>query len=137
MEDFGSDKEFIEEEVIKIICDAIQNVFGIKAKYENADQQLVETVIENEKDRSILQGINYNKEKATLWCGQLIDQCIRGVIKLNKPFKYVVTCVMQQNNGAGMNTFGCGYFEESDGSVSKSIAINDLYFSITIFAVLI
>lgn len=81
MEDFGSDKEFIEEEVVKIICDAIQNVFSIKAKYENTDQQLVETVIESEKDRSILQGINYNKEKATLWSGQLIDQCIRGVIK--------------------------------------------------------
>jgi hypothetical protein len=44
---------------------------------------------------------------------------------------------MQQNNGAGMNTFGGGFFEESDGSVSKSIAINDLYFAITIFAVLI
>ena len=137
MDDFGQDKEFIEEEVVNIICAAIHSVFGIKAKYESSEQILVETVVENDKDRLILQGINYNKEKATSWCSQLIDQVIRGLLKLGKPFKYVITCVMQQNNSAGMNTFGCGFFEESDGSVSKSIAINDLYFAITIFAVLI
>ena len=137
MENFGQDKEFVDEEIVNIICTAIHSVFGIKAKYESNDKTLVETVIESDKDRLILQGINYNKEKATIWCQQLLDQIIKGLIKLSKSFKYVVTCVMQQNNGAGMNTFGCGYMEESDGSVSKSIALNDMYFAITIFAVLI
>ena len=34
-------------------------------------------------------------------------------------------------------TMGCGYFEETDGAVSKTIGINDLYFSITIYGVAI
>jgi len=81
MDDLTQDKEFIEEEVVNIICAAIQSVFSIKAKYESSEQILVETVIESEKDRLILQGINYNKDKATSWCTQLIDQIIRGLIK--------------------------------------------------------
>jgi hypothetical protein len=48
----------------------------------------------------------YNKEKATPQVNQLIDGAIRGLCKLNKPFKYCVTAVLMQNNGAGMNSCG-------------------------------
>lgn len=44
---------------------------------------------------------------------------------------------MQQNNGAGLSTFACALCDQGDGSISKSISINDLYFCITVFAVLI
>ena len=37
---------------------------------------------------------------------QLIDVAIRGLCKLNKPFKYCVTAVMMQNNGSGLNSCG-------------------------------
>jgi hypothetical protein len=46
----------------------------------------------------------YNKEKANANINNLIDFVIRGLCKLNKPFKYSVTGVIMQNNGAGLNT---------------------------------
>ena len=52
-------------------------------------------------------------------------------------FKYVVTCIMQQINGAGMASVGAVYSEPGDGAISKSIEINDLFFCINVFAVLI
>ena len=42
-----SDREFMDEEVIKIICDAIVKVVGIKAKQEHKDQKIVATTIES------------------------------------------------------------------------------------------
>lgn len=50
--------------------------------------------------------IPYNKEKATAQVNQLIDVAIRGLCKLNKPFKYSVTAVLMQSNGAGINSCG-------------------------------
>ena len=39
--DLGSNKEFIDEEIIKIICDSILHVFNLKAKFENSDSKIV------------------------------------------------------------------------------------------------
>ena len=35
-----------------------------------------------------------------------MDNSIRNLSKLNKPFKYCVTTVVQQNNGAGFISSG-------------------------------
>ncbi len=137
MADIGSNKEFIDEEVIKIICDSIYNVFNLRAKFENAETKVIELKIENEKDQSVFNSLVFNNGKSSLWSNQLIDQCIRGLIKLDKPYKYIVTCVLQQHTGAPMATMATGYFEETDGAVSKTIAINDLFLCLTVFGLAI
>lgn len=70
-----------------MVDDSINNLFGIK---------------EGELDKNI--NAIYNKEKATAQANQVIDVTIRGLCKLNKPFKYCVTAIMMQNNGAQMDT---------------------------------
>ena len=67
--------------------DSVNNLFGIRE--ENAD-----------KDHNAI----YNKEKANANINNLIDFVIRGLCKLNKPFKYSVSGVIMQNNGAGLTT---------------------------------
>ena len=135
--ELGSNKEFIDEEIIKIICDAIYGVFSLRAKFENAESKVIELRIENDKDQSLYSALVYNNDKSTLWSNQLIDQCIRGLIKLDKPYKYVVTCVLQQNTGAPIATVAAGYFEETDGAVSKTIAVNDIFLCLTVFGLAI
>ena len=44
---------------------------------------------------------------------------------------------MQQNNGAGLSSFGTCFYDEGDGSLTKTISVNDLYFSLSIYAVVI
>ena len=80
-------KEFISEEVMKIMDDAVNNLFGIR---------------EESQEKNIM--APYSKEKANANIDNLIDFVIRGLCKLNKPFKYSVTGLLMQNNGAGLNT---------------------------------
>lgn len=45
MDELVSNKEFIDEEIITIICDAIKNVFDLTAKFENSESNKVEIII--------------------------------------------------------------------------------------------
>ena len=137
MSELGGNKEFIDEEVIKIICDSIFSVFNLKVKLENAEAKTVELKIENDKDQRTFNSLVYEQDKSVSWSNQLIDNCLRGLVKLEKPYKYVVTCVLHQNTGAAINTMACGYFEETDGAVSKTIAVNDIYLCLTVFGLAI
>lgn len=67
--------------------DSVNNLFGIREEHADKDVKAI-----------------YNKEKANANVNNLIDFVIRGLCKLNKPFKYSVTGVIMQNNGAGLNT---------------------------------
>ena len=51
----------------------------------------------------------------------------------NRSMKYVVSCILMQNNGATMVSRAIAYFHENDGKVSREIAINDMYICITVF----
>ena len=65
--DLGSNKEFIDEEIIKIICDAIKNVFDLRVKFENSESNQIEVTLESEKEKSIYENLFYKKEKALIW----------------------------------------------------------------------
>lgn len=49
--ELGSNKEFIDEEIIKIICDAIKNVFDLQVKFENSESNTVEVILESAKEK--------------------------------------------------------------------------------------
>ena len=67
--------------------DSVNNLFGIREEHADKEHNHI-----------------YNKEKANANINNLIDFVIRGLCKLNKPFKYSVSGVIMQNNGAGLNT---------------------------------
>jgi len=41
------------------------------------------------------------------WTASCLENCIKKLTGLNKPFKYVVTCVIMQKNGEGRVAEGC------------------------------
>ena len=49
--ELGSNKEFIDEEVIKIICDSIKNVFDLEVKFENSESKTVDVILETARDK--------------------------------------------------------------------------------------
>lgn len=69
MTDFEDELEFSSEDVQKIAEEAVNNVIG-------SDQ------------------IEYQREKVNQWSQQIIESCIKDLAKLNKKFKYVVTCII-------------------------------------------
>jgi Tctex-1 family len=133
--DFEGSNEFVPDEIIRVINEAFLKVFGLDTRTESADPQFKDNEIKNEKDRQQIASIVFNKAKVNGWCSALIDSCIKGLIKMNRKFKYVVTCVCHQITGAQMVTYNsCFYDSSTDGQLSRSITINDVYIVITIYA---
>ena len=74
----SGDDEFVVEDVETIIKQALQGTFS------------ADTV--------------YDPEKVNAWTNTMVEQSLRGLQGQNKPFKYVVTAIIVQKNGAGLHT---------------------------------
>lgn len=94
MADFEDENEFDSETVQRIAEEAVNNVIG-------SDQ------------------IEYQRERVNQWSQQIIEACIKDLAKLQKKFKYVVTCIIQQNNGAAIASAASAYWNSTtDGLIS-------------------
>ena len=59
MQQVAQNKEFIDEEIIKIICDALKNTFDLKVKSENSESNLIEVLLDSEREREIYNNIYF------------------------------------------------------------------------------
>jgi dynein light chain Tctex-type 1 len=102
---FEGDEELIMEDVREVIRQSIGNVFG------QSDS------------------VPYNPDKVNSWCQQIIDFTLRELVKMAKPFKYVVTCVLMQSNGSGLQSAAAAYWDtDTDGiscvqGISKNLCV--------------
>ena len=64
----------------------------VSAKVEKIAQNAIASVVGGEQ-------VVYAKEKVNDWCRQIIDTSIKELAKLDKMFKYVITCIITQKNG--------------------------------------
>ena len=69
MEEFEGDDELVTEDLATIIKGSVETVLGVDA-------------------------VPYEPNKVNGWCSQIMDQCLKELIKASKPFKYVITCVI-------------------------------------------
>jgi dynein light chain Tctex-type 1 len=64
----------------------------------------------------------YNRKKVNDWTNSLVALVLSGLQNLNKPFKYVVTCLITQKTGAGVTTSAACYWDPVlDGNIIKSL----------------
>eukprot|EP00929_Paragymnodinium_shiwhaense_P009296 TRINITY_DN11341_c0_g1_i1.p1 TRINITY_DN11341_c0_g1~~TRINITY_DN11341_c0_g1_i1.p1 ORF type:complete len:111 (-),score=37.16 TRINITY_DN11341_c0_g1_i1:196-528(-) len=80
----------------------------------------------------------YSKDRVNGWCAQIIDECLKELAKLNKPFKYVVTCVIMQKSGTPLHT-GLGLFwdTKTDGVICVQTGMDTMDCITTVFACMI
>ncbi|KAF1497782.1 Dynein light chain Tctex-type 1, partial [Eudyptula minor novaehollandiae] len=65
---------------------------------------------------SAIGGNAYQHSKVNQWTTSVVEQTLSQLTKLGKPFKYIVTCVIMQKNGAGLHTASsCFWDNSSDG----------------------
>ena len=66
---------------------------------------------------------------------QVVENCIKGLQVLNKPFKYAVTCILMQKVGAGMVTTATFYWDTMKDGYCKIPWENDtLHAIVTVYA---
>lgn len=76
----------------------------------------------------------YNPDMVSMWTDECLQNCIRRLTALQKPFKYIVTCLILQKTGAGLHTAASCYWDSStDGSRTVRWESKTMYCISTVF----
>ncbi|KAG8148033.1 hypothetical protein E2320_001379, partial [Naja naja] len=102
---------FVVDEVSNIIKEAIEGTIG---------------------------GNAYLHSKVNQWTTTVVEQILSHLTKLGKPFKYVVTCVIMQKNGAGLHTANsCFWDNAADGACTVRWENKTMYCIVSAFGLAI
>ena len=79
--------------------------------------------------------IAYKEEKTEQWSNTVMDKCLAKLAGRESKYKYSVTCVMMQKNGAGLVTSSSQYWEKHDADLYVPVPWenNTIHCIVTIF----
>nr|XP_005900468.1 PREDICTED: dynein light chain Tctex-type 1 [Bos mutus] len=90
--------------------------------------------IVKEAIESAIGGNAYQHSKVNQWTTNVVEQTLSQLTKLGKPFKYIVTCVIMQKNGAGLHTASSCFWDSStDGSCTVRWENKTMYCIVSAF----
>jgi len=97
----------------------------------------VSTIIK-ESIETVIGGNAYSSSKVNNWTSQVVENVLGNLSKLNKAFKYIVTCVIMQKNGAGLHTASSCYWDNTtDGSCTVRWENKTMYCIVSVFGLAI
>eukprot|EP00658_Telonema_sp_P-2_P085191 TRINITY_DN965_c0_g1_i2.p1 TRINITY_DN965_c0_g1~~TRINITY_DN965_c0_g1_i2.p1 ORF type:complete len:134 (-),score=34.59 TRINITY_DN965_c0_g1_i2:218-619(-) len=70
----------------------------------------VETII-NKHVEATIENNPYSESAVPRWIQTISENVTQDLIALNKPFKYVVNCIVMEQCGAGINTANSAYWD--------------------------
>ncbi|NXU11166.1 DYLT1 protein, partial [Pardalotus punctatus] len=83
-------------------------------------------------------GNAYQHSRVNQWTTSVVEQTLSQLTKLGKPFKYIVTCVIMQKNGAGLHTASsCFWDNSSDGTCTVRWENKTVYCIVSAFGLAI
>ena len=83
-------------------------------------------------------GSSYLTNKVSMWTNSIVESSLASLAKLQKSFKYIVTCIIMQKNGAGLTTASsCFWDKEMDGSCTVRWENKTIYCIVTVFGLAI
>jgi len=97
----------------RLHCDILDgNELPLQQNFEYEEVKgMIDTSIE-----PILGNQVYAPKKVGDWTSAIVESVLKLLQAANKPFKYVVTCIIMQKNGAGLHTAStCFWDTKSDG----------------------
>lgn len=62
---------------------------------------------------------SYNPKKVNEWTNIVVTSCLKELQALNRPFKYIISCIIMQKNGAGLNTSASMHWDTSKDGFCK------------------
>eukprot|EP00050_Salpingoeca_kvevrii_P005993 m.286859 g.286859 ORF g.286859 m.286859 type:complete len:125 (-) comp11657_c0_seq1:189-563(-) len=107
----GEETTFVVDEVTQIIKESVETCIGVNA---------------------------YQHNKVNQWTSNIVEQALKRLSALNKPFKYIVTATLMQKNGAGLHTASSCYWDNStDGSCTVRWENKTMYVIVSVFGLAI
>ncbi|CAO3685845.1 unnamed protein product [Umbelopsis vinacea] len=107
---------------------SVANAMASPSLSDGSSTPVVETVEATITDTA------YSHTKVPEWNSTIVDNCLKRLKDMNKNFKYVVTCVIMQKNGAGFYAGSSVYWDNShDGSANYRFENKSLYAIVNVF----
>ncbi|ORX55669.1 Tctex-1 [Hesseltinella vesiculosa] len=79
----------------------------------------------------VLKDAKYTHSEVVNWNGQIVDSCLKKLRATYKTYKFVVTCVILQKNGAGFYAGSSVYWDNANDGSSSYRFENDTMYAIT------
>ncbi|KIZ03887.1 Dynein light chain Tctex-type 1 [Monoraphidium neglectum] len=93
------------------------------------------TAIVKEAVDGVLAAEAYNEQMVGRWTSNCLEGCVKRLVALGKPYKYIVTCTIMQKTGAGLHTAASAYYDTAtDGSRTIRWENKSMYAITTVFA---
>mmetsp|Transcript_21161 Transcript_21161/g.23948 ORF Transcript_21161/g.23948 Transcript_21161/m.23948 type:complete len:119 (+) Transcript_21161:35-391(+) len=73
-------------------------------------------VLENVE--ACLGGLTYEEERVPQWINNISERIMKALNDLQKPFKYVITCMIMQKNGSAFYSATACFYDNYDGCTS-------------------
>ncbi|XP_073318444.1 dynein light chain Tctex-type 1-like [Pagrus major] len=81
---------------------------------------------------------DYSQSLVNKWTASIVERCLTQMLKVGKPYKYIVTCAVMQKTGAGLHTANSCYWDTAmDGSCTVRWENRTMYCVVSVFAVAI
>merc|ERR1719359_1083638 len=76
---------------------------------EDVDKLIYETL------DGYLKDLQFQEDMVPHWINYICEQMMKKLNENKKPFKYIVTCIIMQRNGAGIHSATSCYWDSNDG----------------------
>lgn len=63
--------------------------------------------------------IHLHHPQVNEWCNNIVTHCLKELQALSRPFKYIITCIIMQKNGAGLNTSNSMFWDAGKDGFCK------------------
>jgi len=61
----------------------------------------------------------HDEDRVAMWIDSICEICMKDLVELCKPFKYIVSCCIMQRNGAGLHSSSSAHLDTVyDGMVT-------------------
>jgi dynein light chain Tctex-type 1 len=111
-------------------CNLQQATSALQAAFAADD---VSTCIKESLD-NVLQSKQYEENRVGQWTNECMEHCLKRLTAMNKPYKYVVTCLIMQKTGAGLHTAASCFWDNStDGSRTVKWESKTMYCICSVF----
>jgi len=92
------------------------------------------SAIIKESIETVIGGNTYSGSKVNEWTAAVVEAVLSSLSKLGKAFKYIVTCVIMQKNGAGLHTASSCYWDNNtDGSCTVRWENKTMYVIVSVY----
>jgi dynein light chain Tctex-type 1 len=76
----------------------------------------------------------YNPKKVNEWTNLIVTNCVKDLQQLNRPFKYAITCIIMQKNGAGLVTSASMHWDTTkDGNCKVPWQNSTMHCIVTVY----